>query len=184
MVGGVGQGRGISPEGYELAGAQASWHRCPPSPAGPASVPCSTGLQTGTAWGERGKISHYHLLRDRTVKRLTLLYLFIIIINILLKKKTKNKKTAKLPRAGPAKNFCLCMLSFCIKVLHNKSNIVPTFQSQGRSEQSRGSRTWRLDSWSAQWKWWGDPMGEACSLSAFPTEPWKRERKALTYSTC
>lgn len=54
VVRGVDQGHSISPEGYELAGTQASWHRCPPSPAGPASVPCSTGRRTETAWGETG----------------------------------------------------------------------------------------------------------------------------------
>lgn len=49
--GGVGQGHSISPKGDELSGTLASWHRCPPSPAGPASVPYSIGLRTERAWG-------------------------------------------------------------------------------------------------------------------------------------
>ena len=45
--------------------------------------------------------------------------------------------------------------------------------SQGRNGQTRGSRTWRLGSWSAQWRWSASPRGGACSQSASPTTPCK-----------
>lgn len=37
------------------------WHPCPPSPAGPVSVPCSTEPQTGTACKSRIMLKHITL---------------------------------------------------------------------------------------------------------------------------
>lgn len=157
---GVGQGRGISPEGFQLTGSQASWHQCLPSPAGPASVPCSTGQLTGKAWGQRstsvlqldGEFNyfHYNMKSSNTNTEFILVTRFICAGSVIL----------VFPEGGP------------------------TFQSRGHSAQSRDSRTWRQDSWSARWRWWGAPMGEAGSRSVSPTEPWKRGEKAddlLTY---